>query len=157
MIYDFKKQLQLGEKAEIVLDGYFSESFFISPVSMELQRQGIDRIYEKNHHEFRVEYKMDTIAHRTGNAFIETVSVDSHQKKGWAYTTKADFIFYYLSCVATVYVLKVEDLQKNLSTWVSTYKNTTADNGRYRTHGVLVPLSEIEKISKIIQLQKRAA
>jgi len=96
--YQFEAQLRKGEAYEAVLDNFFREKFDIQPVQMCDQRRGIDRIFtsKKNGSILKIEYKADSKAAQTGNAFIETVSVDTQQKPGWAVYSEADYLIYYI-------------------------------------------------------------
>ena len=78
-MYKFQEQLAIGEENEMKLDSFLAKWFDIERVSQEGQRQGIDRLFTRRDNKviYRVEYKTDFTASRTGNAFIETVSVDT--------------------------------------------------------------------------------
>jgi hypothetical protein len=114
--YNFDDQLSRGELGEALLDRFFAQWFRIKPATPEEQRQGIDRHFHhlKSHQEFTVEYKTDSLASRTGNAFIETVSVDTEQKAGWAFTSQADMLLYYVPGKRVVYVLKMAAIRTRL-------------------------------------------
>jgi len=147
MTYDFKQQLTKGEKGEKNLDAFFAERYEIEPVSMDLQRQGIDRIFTnretgKRH---KVEYKTDWTASKTGNAFVETISVDTADKPGWAYSSKADILIYYLPQDMLVYVVEFPILRRLLPRWETTCVSRKIPNNGYMTHGLLVPLDEFER------------
>lgn len=146
MNYDFHHQLTEGEQGERFLDAFFrARGHTVSAVSREEQRQGIDRLIETPAGVMRVEYKTDYLAARTGNAFIETISVDSagqHGKMGWALTTACDYLIYYLP-ETSIYVLPVYALRWALPGWMRTYPAKQAANHGYQTHGILVPLPEV--------------
>lgn len=76
--YNFDAQLAQGQTGEQHLDQHFSRWYTIRPATASDQRRGIDRWYTRpNGETFPVEYKTDRTAGRTGNAFIETTSVDT--------------------------------------------------------------------------------
>jgi outer membrane PBP1 activator LpoA protein len=149
MTYSFDEQLSKGQRYELLLDRYFSQWYSIQPATMEQQRKGIDRVM--THLETKVirtvEYKADTIAGRTGNAFIETVSVDRTNKAGWAYTSQADYIVYLVTDPDTIYIIKPFVLRKRLPKWENSYQSRKVKNNGYNTVGLLVPLDELEKIA----------
>ena len=152
MTYDFAAQLAKGEQAEAQLDRFFADRFDITKATREEQRQGIDRHFRNkaDGRTFRIEYKADERASATGNAFVETMSVDSAGKQGWAYTSQADLLLYYLPKDLLVYVIRLKDLRQQLAGWRATYPQRKADNGSYATWGVLVPLDEFEDIAKAV-------
>lgn len=145
--YDFDRQLSKGEAAERLLDDYFGAIFEIERVSRSDQRRGIDRIFTRRDDGSRetVEYKTDWWAERSGNAFVETVSVDIESKPGWVHTCQADRLFYYVPGYELVYVFRPSDLRSHITTWQRVFPTRKAQNDGYATHGVLVPLSEFER------------
>jgi hypothetical protein len=78
----------------------------ITPASPEQERDGIDGLFENRFtgEIATVEYKTDDTARRTGNAFIETISVDTSNRAGWTSAFKAQWLFYYLPGTATLYI-----------------------------------------------------
>lgn len=144
--YDFNKQLSKGEDGEQRLDEYFSVKFDIQQVSRDGQRRGIDRVFQcrETGKTETIEYKTDLKARYTHNAFIETVSVDTNKTRGWAFTTKADKVFYYVPGDELVYVLEPATVRELLDNWQKRYPVRAAQNKNYKTFGVCVPLSELE-------------
>lgn len=147
MTYAFDEQLVVGATGEQRLDTAFGQWYDIAPATQAEQRQGIDRIYlrRKDGARFRVEYKTDHTAARTGNAFVETISVDTTNKPGWAYTSQADVLLYYIPGDELVYVWRLSKLRRHLERWQTTYATRRIPNKGYATHGILVPLSEFER------------
>lgn len=148
--YNFDDQLSHGERGEVFLDRYFSRWFRIEPATEEQQRQGFDRIFHhrKSRSAYTVEYKTDTAAARTGNAFIETVSVDAAEKAGWAFTSQADMLLYYVPGKNIVYILKMAAIRARLPFWLQTCEVREVPNNGYHTHGLLVPLEELERCAE---------
>lgn len=151
MTYSFTKQLAQGQTYEDALDARFADRYIIQPATPQQQRQGIDRVYRprKSPHEvLYVEYKADRTAARTGNAFVETTSVDTANKGGWAYTSQADWLFYLVAgeCEA-LYLIRMADLRACLPRWQRQYQERRIPNDGYHTVGLLVPLSEFEQIA----------
>ena len=131
--YNFDVQLAQGESGEARLDRFFSTWFQIQPATPEEQRQGIDRWFSdrRRPRTLAVEYKTDHTAARTGNAFIETISVDSEQKAGWAFTSQADLLLYYVPGRDQVYVLRTTRCAAGCRSGCG-----RARSGRFRTTGI---------------------
>jgi len=147
--YDFDTQLTAGEAAEHVLDNLFAAKFEISVVDRASQRSGIDRVFTRRDggHRLTIEYKTDWTASKTGNAFVETVSVDTASKAGWAYTSRADFLIYYLPDDRLIYVIQFSKLRRRLDRWNRQYRQKAIPNQGYNTVGLLVPLREFEQLA----------
>jgi len=148
-MYDFDRQLTQGEQGEAFLDSFFAgRGYTIVPVSRDDQRTGIDRIFtDPAGHEFRIEYKTDFTAVKTGNAFIETISVDSAGKMGWSLTSTCDYLVYYVPG-QVIYMLAQRSLRWALTAWMREYPTRTAKNNGYSTHGLLVPLEKIAEFAE---------
>lgn len=150
-VYSFQQQLAKGQTYEQQLDAQFSELYIIQPATPQQQRQGIDRVYRRRkapHEVLYVEYKADSTAARTGNAFVETVSVDTTGKPGWAVSSQADWLFYLVpgTCEA-LYIIQMDKLRKQLPKWRQTCQERRIPNEGYHTVGLLVPLAEFEEIA----------
>lgn len=150
--YDFTTQLADGESGEDYLDRKFSRWYTIRPATRLEQRQGIDRWYTRirNGETFAVEYKTDRTAGRTGNAFIETVSVDTANKPGWAYTSQARYLIYRIPDPEAIYIIPMAEIRYRVDKWRATYPERTIPNDTYNTIGTLVPLDEIERIAAAV-------
>lgn len=147
--YDFKKQLQVGAAGEKALDAHFSQWFDITPATDEEQRQGIDRWWDDRlvPRRWSVEYKTDHVAHKTHNAFVETVSVEG-KRAGWGYTSHAQWLLYYIpgGDYDLAYLLDIAYIRRvALPKWEKHYRLVTVQNIGYITKGLLVPLHEFEK------------
>lgn len=149
MIYDFKTKLAQGEKSEHWLDGFFAQWYIIVPADRTQQRQGIDRIFVRKIDSvvYKVEYKTDWTASKTGNAFVETVSVDTANKPGWAYSSQSDYLIYYLPGDMLIYVIPFSDLRQALPGWCAEFRSRRIPNDGYYTVGLLVPLAEFERVA----------
>jgi hypothetical protein len=148
--HDFKAKLAEGEAIERKLDAFFrSQGYWVGLATREQQRVGIDRHFRHklSGKHFTVDYKADNRAHETGNFFIETVSVDSADKAGWAIRAECERIFYYVVQRGVLYVLETETIRNELPRWMLAFPTGTARNEKYETHGVLVPMFEIELVA----------
>jgi hypothetical protein len=162
-IYSFRTQLTKGEKAERRLDKHFSGFFRIDHASEREQRNGIDRWFEAfdaahdplGGQRFGVEYKTDWRASKSEMAFIETVSVERGgvvERRGWAYTSLATWLVYYVPGAETVYVLPMQALRANLPKWMAHHRTVGVQNegggNAYITRGLLVPLTQLERCAR---------
>lgn len=148
--YGFRTQLAIGQANETKLDAFFERWYVITPATMEQQRQGVDRIFTRRDtgEVFKIEYKTDYTAAGTGNAFVETISVDVDRKPGWAITSQARILLYYVPGPEVVYVIQFAQLRRQLARWEEIYPVRSIPNRGYHTHGLLVPLLEFERIAK---------
>lgn len=147
-VYNFDQQRQQGGEGETFLDAFFAaRGYTIRTATREEQRQGIDRAFTspRTGQESLVEYKTDHTAARTGNAFIETVSVDSAGKMGWALTAQADYLIYYIPPSSVIYVVPFRAISWELPRWIREYPPKQAQNDGYSTHGIVIPLAELEQ------------
>jgi multisubunit Na+/H+ antiporter MnhG subunit len=76
--------------------------------------------------------------------------VDTAGKQGWAYTSQAAVLVYLITNPETIYWISMHRLRKQLPRWETAYKTRRAQNEGYQTHGLLVPLDELERIAEAI-------
>jgi len=152
--YKFREQLAKGEAHEKMLDKAFGKFYVVQKVSMDLQRHGIDRVFVARKKPFRwlVEYKSDSKAAETGNAFVETVSVDKDNKPGWLYSTCAQIIAYFIPPWGRVYIVEVTRLRAIFieDEWPNKCPERKIPNNGYNTVGLLVPLTELRQCCKTV-------
>jgi len=153
-VYHFDEQNLQGTKGEAFLDGFFAErGHYIQKATRGQQRLGIDRVFLKDGAVVRVEYKTDLLAHKTGRVFIETVSMDSSGKQGWVYTSQADLIVYFIPGLKRIVAVPPDKLRGEIARWEHAYPTRAAANEDYSTHGILVPIEELERqASQVFQL-----
>lgn len=113
---------------------------------METEKaEGYDRIFQyPGGTEYKMEYKTDFQASVTGNVFIETVSMDIYDKPGWAYTSKADYLIYYIPGASKLLVIPARTIRLKIERWKSMYPELRVENKGYCAYGVIVPLVEFE-------------
>jgi hypothetical protein len=152
MTYTFDIQKARGDAGEQFLDRWFATEYDVRPATHEEQRRGIDRVFTHRQTSKRlsVEYKTDYKATQTGNAFVETVSVDAAGKAGWAHSSEADYLIYYLPGDGLIYVLTLELVRRELPRWARQYPLRAAQNEGYATHGILVPLDEFDRVAEVV-------
>ena len=151
--YDFNRQLSAGEAGEFELDRHFRARYKIQRISRDAQKAGIDRVFtsKRRRHRYTVEYKTDARAAATGNAFIETVSVDAEDKAGWGYTSCAQIVAYYVPPTHKVYLAETMRIKHELPKWESSYPTRSVPNDGYNTIGVLVPLDVFAAVCFVVE------
>lgn len=149
MVHGLDEKIAEGEKHESDLDVYFSHYYTIVLASRAAQRNGIDRHFtcKASGAHMSIEYKADSRAATTGNAFIETVSVSTNGALGWAYTSLAQWLLYYIPPNKTIYVVPMASVKYMLPAWVRQYGTGYAPNRTYQTEGLKVSLNEFYKIA----------
>jgi len=156
MTYSYQRQLRSGEEQEQLLDAFLGMLYTVRPVSPEQQRAGIDRICSLGTWTCFVEYKTDWTAAKTGNVFIELVSVDrQNQKPGWAYACRADWLLYWMPQCRILVSIQPASLRAALPGWrarfvqkkVSSCWDVPHTDQRicYDTIGLLVPLDVFQQ------------
>ena len=154
--YNFQKQLEKGQVQEMRVEDFLrGRGWKVTQTDMSEQRRGIDRWLHNsmNPEAIGVEMKADFQAHRTGNAYIETVSVGRYvgkdfvvEKDGWLYTSQADYLFYLVVETGKLYLTTPKDRREQMET--KRYHGVTVKNNGYQGRGLLLPLKELENISK---------
>lgn len=140
----------IGDMGETILDKHFSKWFNIEEVSREEQRLGIDRIFTKKDIpvKFSVEYKTDLMAGKTNNVFIETMSVEEKNKLGWAYTSLAQYIMYFVPTTSIYFVISVVEMKHCLAGWKTNYVEKRLRNvmGKtvYHSSGLIIPIKDFK-------------
>lgn len=156
--HEFYDKLEQGEEAEKVLDDVFSDGFTkITKASKELQLLGIDRIMmcEESGVRESVEYKTDFVAHKTNNVFIETVSSREDDVGGWALTSVAQYLAYYIPALSQIYIVRMTSIKRNQLDWIKDYptkavKNIGKNGHEYTAEGIVVPIEEFEKCCSLV-------
>src|SRR3990172_11157998 len=147
------RQFKQGKSVEAYLDILFrSLGFQIRPTTRDEERALYlgDRLFTQGSRQFFVEYKSGIQTQRTGNIFIETISVDDphHYKPGWAFTCKADYIIYATIFNGCLLVFRPDDLRNVMDTLKAKFKEVPTSNHQnygYNTHGLLIPLEWAKK------------
>lgn len=150
--YDFRAQLSAGQRGEAILDRFFRRAYVITPASDAEQRTEIDRWFtnRKSGRRFSVEFKTDSLAGKTGNAFIETTSVEEQNKPGWATMSQAEYLIYFVRDPDAIYVVRFKDLRWRLPGWELTCARKSVANKGWTTVGLLVPLAELERCALVV-------
>lgn len=153
MLYDFQEQLKKGQTGESLIAAYFSEQFEVIPATDAQQRQGIDFTFvdRRTGKSLTVQVKTDEKAEITGNAFLETISVDKsggcQQKQGWIFTSVATWLLYYLPQTSKLYIFELDALRAKMPSFAKQYPTKTARNHNYNTHGICVPLKDLSELA----------
>jgi hypothetical protein len=154
-VYDFGTQLDRGKFFEQHVDAYVSEFLGqeVTEASMDQERIGIDRIWKSRSTGaiLTAEIKADEQGQRTGNAFIETVSVERDglvDKYGWAMTSYAQVLAYYLPLKGQIIFVDMPTFKRRFfQQWFNTYPSREIKNKTYVGHGTLLPLRHLEDMA----------
>ena len=93
--------------------------------------------------QYLIDYKCDEAWRRTRNVFIETVSNARTGRRGWALTSEAEWLLYFLT-PDRVLVLTFTAVRRHLPTWQARFRLRAAVNDGYDTLGLCVPVSVVE-------------
>lgn len=108
-----------------------------------------DREFTRAGRSFFVEYKSGIQTFYTGNVFLETISVDTGNKKpGWVYTCRADFIYYACLLNGKILVFLPDHLRAVIEGLKLKFREVPTGKGQnsgYNTHGLIIPLDYAEK------------
>lgn len=158
-------QFESGMKVEDFLDQYFAAQFKIERLSAYEERvlKLGDRRFTplEGGDPFNVEYKSGLQTYRTGNVFLETISVDSTCEPGWVYTSRADYVLYATLLNGFILVFLPETLRQQIAMLrrkFKTKKTSKGQNEGYDTHGVIVPLeyAKTHLAAKVIVVESEA-
>jgi hypothetical protein len=141
VLHDFTRSFETNKAYEAELDKHFAVEFDITPATRRQERAGIDRffVHKGSGVRWSVEYKTDHMTATTGNVFVETVSVDTDGKPGWALTSLAQLLVYYVPPKEYALLADMGAVKRSLADW-ERFRRAEVDNGSYRTVGLLVPL-----------------
>ena len=156
-MHNFINSKNIGDAGEAALDLFFSNKFTIEEVNMTQQKLGWDRIFTHKEDFTRasVEYKTDTQSHKTGNIFIEVWSNKEVDKRGWAYTTTAQWLYYYVLGTNEVFVVDVAKMKLYLNNWEKQFIKKSAKNPNYSSEGMLVPIEIFKSVAyEVINVQQ---
>lgn len=152
--FTFMEKLKEGEQGEDLMDDFFKTWFHIQKVSVQNQvKYHYDRdfILKTNQStRFKIEYKTDLMAVRTGNFFVECDMSDGG--RGWLYKTNADWIGVLIG--SEIYLVDINVLRFNILKNSEKYKKrnsrpTKKFNVSYHSTGYLMPLNDLKSISNI--------
>jgi len=149
-VYDFETQLTVGESYEKLLDRYFSQFFRVSIVPLTVQKLGVDRIFifkGSPKRRFTVEYKADIRAAETKRIFVEIESNSNTGKPGWAYSSVAQMLVYYIPPLKRAAIVNMLTLREAVPNWLKQYDKKICRNRTYHSTGVVVPLHELKAIA----------
>ena len=144
MAFTDKDQFKHGKNIEAILDQYFTRKGW-QIVEMTQREERVlcigDRWFKKADSTYKIEYKSGIQTFHTGNVFLETISVDTENKPGWVYTSRADWIIYATILNGTLLVFKPDTLREKIEGLKATFRevSTKEQNEGYKTHGVIVP------------------
>lgn len=145
-----KPQFHRGKNVEAFLDDFFTyRGWRITQTSPHEERVLCigDRWYSRGSEVYCIEYKSGIQTYYRGNVFLETVSVDTQNKRGWVYTCQADFIFYAALLNQKILMFTPAKLRSVIETLRTKFREVPTShqqNDGYNTWGVIVPLEYAE-------------
>lgn len=146
-LHTFDKSFEGSKLYDAELDKYFGVAYEIRKATRDQERMGIDRIFvhRVTGTWYYVEYKTDHRTPDTGNVFVETISVDTADKIGWAFTSAAQVLVYFVPAYERAYRIDMMTVKRKLPAW-GVYRegkawNKGRDGSLYLTWGRLVPLN----------------
>jgi hypothetical protein len=154
-------QFKQGMAVEAFLDDYFrAKGWTIKRVTPHEERVLClgDRVYSRGDGTtLHIEYKSGIQTGKTGNIFLETISVDTTGKAGWVYTCRADYLFYACVLNGVILVFVPSRLRAKMPELKQQFREVATGKGQnvgYNTHGLIVPLAYAEKYlaAKVIEL-----
>lgn len=159
MTYRFGEQFRVGAIGAQMLDGYFSKLYRLLPATMQEEENGIDRVgFKDDGSQVLIEYKTDVKADFTGRAFIEVVAYahDRGQRDGWAQTSQADIIVYFLPFSNRLFLLRPRRLRARMALYEAQYERMHVKNPGWTTTGLLVPLEVllIDRIAVLVSFKE---
>ena len=130
------------------LDAWLELAYVVREATTEEQWRGMDRVVADGERTYTIDYKCDERWARTGNVFVEITSNQQTGRQGWALTSEAEWLLYFLT-PSRVLLLRFETLRRELTTWQRSYPIRTARNEEgYNTIGVCVPVPIVEGIAE---------
>lgn len=158
MTYRFGEQYRVGQIGACMLDGYFSKLYRLLPATMAEEENGIDRVGFCDGRQVFLEYKTDVKADQTGRAFIEVVAYahDEGQRPGWAYTSHADIIVYFLPFSNRLFLIRPHRLRSRMPYYEVQYPRFEVANTKWTTTGLLMPLEVllIDRIAILVSFKE---
>ena len=153
-MYQFETQFDKGAAVESLVfsalerNGWQVTPSIFSQTQKTGQRLGFDAIIQKPPHQLTIEIKADYAAEKTGNLFIETVSVDKYNTPGWAYSSQAQILVTVLPIQRCIILSSMGWLRGKLEEWESRCRKRKCHNknpdwhGEFNSEGLLVPIAE---------------
>ncbi len=150
----FEDRLKIGKYAEAVLDRYLIEQgLYVIEATPEQEMKGIDRIIDDGTASTTVEYKADFRAYDTGNIFLEHTKNDNGPgKPGWARTSEADLLIYYVPPLGKAYIFDMQLLKRNYADITRNLrKGKVLLNPGYTAQGYLLPLDTCMHVNSFLK------
>lgn len=104
-----------------------------------------------------IEVKNDSLIHKTGNLFLETLSDVENAADGWFVYSEADLLYYACDKTNRCFIYRMDELRRFVDAQNDAYiKRHTKDChlDKYKvSRGLCIPLKDVEHICKgVIQL-----
>lgn len=148
----FDAWLDVGKRAERVLDVHYSQKYEVRPVTVDQEKAGkfyrvlVCRLTGRT---VLVEYKLDRRCIDTGNAFIELMDQDG--EPSWGLVGKADLITILLAGWDVAIEVPGQALRREAIKWAEEFPHkTVSEPGRYEmltVEGVAVRIGLLNAIA----------
>lgn len=151
--YSFTERFSVGERGEKELDRYLQSAPEVQELRHfpALERMGIDRIaLLRTGERISIEYKTDLVAGNTGNVFVETMSNKDRGVHGWAETSLAQLLLYYIPTKGLLLHVEMLRVRRMLAAWEKEFGRKVVKNTNWTGEGVLVPLDRFSKLAHTI-------
>ena len=167
-VHDFNKRLRDSQSEEhnIFLNNLYKEYFDdvseITTVEGDMQRMGVDKVifFNGDSRELYVEEKIRRKDY--GNDILLELWSKAHTKRGWLYTSKCDYLVYYIAPAQRAYILPMRQLrlawQKNQKEWEDSYgiriAHSKAQNSKWDTINIPIPTEVLLEAIKSVMYYK---
>lgn len=152
-LYEWNGQFAEGDEGEKIVESYLRSlpetTFVWRMLDVDEQYKGVDIAWITKYSVKIVEVKTDYKGHITGNLFIETVSQVEENKKGWFYTSKADWLLYLFRHDLKLIIAPFDSLRRlDIMKYPEAETSTKTKDGRqWKTRGRLIVKAEF--LSKV--------
>jgi hypothetical protein len=147
-VHRYKQSCEVERLWAPRLDEWLRTGYVVREATTAEQWRGIDRVAADGDGEHTIDYKCDLAWARTRNCFIEHTSNAQTGRPGWALTSEADWLLYFL-IPDRVLVLTFVMLRRHLLRWQQVYPTRRAKNEEgYDTLGLCVPVSIVEHVAE---------
>ena len=154
--FDFHEKRREGDKGEWLMNTYHTLWFDIVESGNDGRERGYDSIFTRfsDSTPFLVETKVCNRAHETGNLIVETMSKVEFDKLGWAITSEAEILLWYIWFWDEVIYFRMPDIKKRVNQWKERYGELALMKNKqgWTTRAIMVPLTVMRPLA--IDFQK---
>lgn len=149
-LHRFAESLTIEAQWAPTLDAWFGAAYQLRLATVEEQWRGIDRVaIDDGGRCVGLDYKCDCRCVETGNLFIETVSNAQTGRPGWALTSEAMWLVYFV-VPDHVLMFLTSQLRAQLPNWAACCLERPAHNEGYDTLGLCVPFDLASRTAEYV-------